>query len=508
MGCCSNLSPTAKRLWAIGGATGVCVFALALGFLWPALVWEIAKKEFVMEPGTQVYDNWIDPPIDMYLELYLWNWTNAEDYRQVGDYKPHLEQLGPYTFVERHERVNLQWNDNDTLTFQQKRIWHHVPEKSVGNYETDRVITINPVLLTVGYALRDDPILLGLLDGMIMLNHFATSPFYDVLVREVIFDGYDDPLLNNLLYLLDLLPEDQLPPITLPPYDMFGWFFGRNDSETYDGTFTIGTGADHVQNTGVMRLWNGANRTEHYRGTCGMIRGTTGEVWPPFGRQRGTPPNVTVFAPDVCSSVTLQYLDEIERHGIDGFRWIGNDRVFDNGVHYEETACQCTAVEENCPVLDNGAMDVSECKFGAPATVSFPHFYLANDSYLAGITGMQPDPNEHRFEMELEPYTGVPLSVRAQLQVNLDLRNYGLTLLNDIPPVMLPVLWFRQTAGLTEDLADDIKLLLLLPDIGLYVACAIGALGIIGLVLAIYFSATRWKPSVFSQPTLPDDKSE
>lgn len=495
MGCCSNRSPTGKRLWALGGATGVCVFALLLGFLWPALVWQIAKNEFVLEPGTELYDNWFDPPIDMYLELYLWNWTNAGENYRAENYKPHLEQLGPYTFLEIHERVNLQWNDeDDTLTFQQRRIWHYVPEKSIGDYENDRVITINPVLLTVGYALRNSPDFLPYVDGIIMLNQLADNPFYDVKVREVIFDGYDDFLLTSLLELLSLLPPEQLPPIELPPYEQFGWFYGRNGSETYDGTFTVGTGKDHVQNTGVMRLWNGANATDYYRGACGRIRGTTGEVWPPFGRLRGTPPNVTVFAPDVCTTVTLQYLDEVERFGIDGLRWYGNDRVFDNGVHYEETACQCTAEDvTSCPVLDNGAMDVSRCKFGAPATVSFPHFYMANDSYLNGVTGMNPNEAEHRFVMELEPYTGVPLSVQAQLQVNLNVRDYGLTLLKDIPEVMLPVLWFRQTASITEELADDIKLVLLLPDIGVYVAYGIGAIGIVGLAMALYFSITRWK---------------
>uniref|UniRef100_A0AAG5DB36 Scavenger receptor class B n=1 Tax=Anopheles atroparvus TaxID=41427 RepID=A0AAG5DB36_ANOAO len=507
MGCCSNRSPTTKRLCALGSATGVCVVALALGFLWPALVWEIAKSEFVLVPGTELYENWYEPPIDMYLEVFMWNWTNAADYQQEN-YKPHLEQIGPYVFRERHERVNLEWSDEeDLLTFQQRRIWHYVPERSVGDYENDRVITISPVLLTVGYALRNDPELLTLIDGVISLNGLATSPFYNTLVREMIFDGYEDRVLTSLLELLSLLPPESLPPIDLPPYDRFGWFFGRNGSETYDGTFTVGTGKDHVQNTGVMRLWNGANTTDYYRGLCGMVRGTTGEAWPPFGNLRGTPPNVSVFAPDVCSAVTLQYLDEVERFGIKGLRWFGNDRVFDNGVHYEETACQCTAEDESsCPVLNNGAMDVSRCNFGAPATVSFPHFYLANDSYLAGITGMNPNEDEHRFLMELEPYTGIPLNALAQLQINLHLRNYGITLLNGLPDVMLPVFWFRQTATITEDLADDIKLILLLPDIGVYVAYGVGAIGVIGLVVALYFSVTRWKldgvPSAASKTPL------
>lgn len=58
-------------------------------------------------------------------------------------------------------------------------------------------------------------------------------------------------------------------------------------------------------------------------------------------------------------------------------------------------------------------------RFGAPAFVSFPHFYLADHSYRDGIVGMNPNRSKHEFSISLEPKTGIPLEVRAQMQLNI-----------------------------------------------------------------------------------------
>ncbi|KXJ75698.1 hypothetical protein RP20_CCG011200 [Aedes albopictus] len=487
---CSKCSNKAKRWWSLGISVGICVIAIALGVSWPFIIEKEVEKQFVFTPGTQLYDNWLNPPIDTLLELYLWNWTNTEDYRS-DNYKPHLEQLGPYTFREKKERVDLKWDDDeDTLTFYQRRIWHFEPELSKGDLENDMVVTINPILLTIGFMMQDSPYQ-DFIDSILNLNpQFVDNPFYNVRVKDILFDGYDDVLLANLIKLLED-NEGLAGLFELPPFDKFGWFYGRNESETYDGNFTIARGTSNFQDLGILKLWNAVNQTEFYRDECGAVHGTTGELWPPF--QDRMLSNVTVFSSDICSAMTLEYDGGSRVHGIAGLKWKGNERVFNNGNNYTETECQCTAPKEQCPVLKSGAMDVSRCKMGAPATVSYPHFYLADESYLAEVEGLKPEEEEHKFIMVLEPHTGIPLQVKAQLQVNLDVKEYGLTLLKDIPEVMLPVLWFRQTAQLNEELASDLKLLLILPNIGIYVAVGIGILGIACLAMYSYYSLKVWK---------------
>lgn len=84
----------------------------------------------------------------MYLEIYLFNWTNAAEFK-VGEpwtRKPSFQQLGPYTFREHHSRVNVKYNDNNTVNFNTIRTWHIVPEKTKGSLD-DNITTVNAIAL-------------------------------------------------------------------------------------------------------------------------------------------------------------------------------------------------------------------------------------------------------------------------------------------------------------------------------------------------------------------------
>lgn len=86
--------------------------------------------------------------------------------------------------------------------------------------------------------------------------------------------------------------------------------------------------------------------------------------------------------------------------------------MFDNGTEYPEKRCFCAksqliginnispSVEECVP---SGVRSISKCRFGAPAFVSFPHFYQADPLYLSNITGLNPSQNLHEFYIIVEP---------------------------------------------------------------------------------------------------------
>jgi scavenger receptor class B, member 1 len=197
-------------------------------------------------------------------------------------------------------------------------------------------------------------------------------------------------------------------------------FVGRNGSETHDGTFTMFTGEGNIKNLGMLDLWNGKNETGLFSGQCSAVYGTTGELNPPIsGRE-----DLSVFAPDVCRTITLKNDGTFKRFGITGRKWIGDDRVLDNGVKFKQNACYCAASPDECPDMNAGVYNASSCQFGAPAFVSFPHFYLADPSFLANIDGLSPNRSEHEFYIAMEPQTGIPLEIRAQFQINLLLKPY------------------------------------------------------------------------------------
>lgn len=374
------------------------------------LIQLIYLQSLVLKEGSKNYINWIETPIPMYFEVYLYNWDNPSE---LGSHtiKPHFTQKGPYVFKEVHKRVGLDWNENSTVSYNQTRTWHFIPEKSNGSLD-DEITNLNVIATTVALIARPSTALKLLIDGLFLEQN--TQLFIKKTARELIFDGYNDPILELLKKIKNSSPFNL--PIPDIPFTKFGWFAERNNSADYDGRFTIFTGADDINKLGLMNLWNHKNKSPFYRKDCRGLKGTTGELWPPV--KAGD--DISVFATDLCRSLTLKYDGEISKFGLTGGKWSGDDRVFDNGVKYPSQLCFCTSNEEQCPDMPAGVGNMSDCRFGAPAFASFPHFYLADKSFLNAVDGLaEPNQKDDEFFIALEPKTGIPMEVNAQLQINI-----------------------------------------------------------------------------------------
>ena len=83
---------------------------------------------------------------------------------------------------------------------------------------------------------------------------FKSQLFATQTVIELLFDGYDDPLLSL---------GTQLPEGIFPPFDKFAWFYQRNNSDYYDGVFSVFTWGDDIIKLGEMDMWNLTRRTEY-----------------------------------------------------------------------------------------------------------------------------------------------------------------------------------------------------------------------------------------------------
>ena len=91
---------------------------------------------------------------------------------------------------------------------------------------------------------------------------FLTKP-----VKEILFDGYSDPILT--------LGDDlaavgiHLPGLT----SKFGLFFGRNDTWYTDGITKIHTGASGLNHLGQVISLNGSETNPVFKGDCGKYQG-------------------------------------------------------------------------------------------------------------------------------------------------------------------------------------------------------------------------------------------
>jgi len=480
------LSVKAKKGLVFGIGIALLVIGCVIGGTWVLITESIMEGQLGLTSTSTSFSMWEETPIPMYIEVYFFNWTNAEEFRQdPKNVTPHFVEMGPYVFSEHHTKVNITWNENDTVAFQQIRKWHFVPERSNGTLRDD-VTNINAIAVTVEYMIRNmNPMVQLIVDALVK----SVEPlFVTKTVGQLMFEGYEDELLN-------ITSKLKVPEFSVP-FDKFGWYYPRNNSQTYDGVFNMHTGTDDIHLLGIMDRWNYEQYTTYYDGQCSRITGSTGEILPPLENERG----VGLFAPEICSYLYLVKSENtVSRLGLEGYKFYGDDSVFDNGTKYPEKRCFCAkspligttdvkqGVEECVP---SGVRGISKCRFGAPVFVSFPHFYKADPSYLLDVDGLSPNQSLHEFYMAVEPTTGIPLEVKARMQINILLRPYeNSKLFKDVPRLMFPILWFTQSAELTPDLADMAKLIIRLPAIGMgtfFGLAGIGALLIVcGIVITL-----------------------
>ena len=83
-------------------------------------------------------------------------------------------------------------------------------------------------------------------------------------------------------------------------------------------------------------------------------------------------------------------------HGLKGNVFYGDESVFDSNLRNQK--CYCV----KSPCQAPGTRDLSTCRYGAPAFVSYPHFYLADPVYRTYVAGMTPSADKHKFLLQVE----------------------------------------------------------------------------------------------------------
>lgn len=99
-----------------------------------------------LAPNTKAYEAWKNPPIPLSLDIYLFNYTNPDEFTNSSTI-PVVKQLGPYRFTEKPDKVNISWNpDNSTVTYRKLSMFFFDEEGSKGRLD-DVITSINVVAL-------------------------------------------------------------------------------------------------------------------------------------------------------------------------------------------------------------------------------------------------------------------------------------------------------------------------------------------------------------------------
>eukprot|EP00092_Neocalanus_flemingeri_P084124 GFUD01105638.1.p1 GENE.GFUD01105638.1~~GFUD01105638.1.p1 ORF type:complete len:511 (-),score=100.83 GFUD01105638.1:901-2433(-) len=415
----------------------------------------IYKSQLVLSPESGSFPMWQDLPTPMLASMYLFNVSNPDEVSKGA--KPELEEFGPYVFTEQHHKTKLAWNENGTITYRQIRTWHFVPELSSGSLD-DNVTIVNSVAATIGAMINQNVAKSLRFFPNVFLRAIKESLFVTKTVREIIFDGYHDPLFDNVEELIKLLPwvKKMIPEGSV--MDKFAFFYGRNGTDYTDGVFNMFTGAGRTDQMGEVHSWNYSTRGL-FPGQCGQVRGGAGEFYPP-GLEKTF---IEMFSNDLCRTLRLNFNKEVTVKGINSYEYRADRSFFANGTENTLNACY----EPAGVFLPSGVYNTSICRFGAPVFVSQPHFYQADPYYLDMIaSGLSPNSTLHSTYFRVEPRAGVPTDVSARFQLNVLVdRVSGITMLNSVNKTYFPVMWFENKAGVPDSLAFKMKLLANLPEI-------------------------------------------
>ena len=115
----------------------------------------------------------------------------------------------------------------------------------------DQVTILNPVAASLGPMIKKNVPAFWVpgLNGVLIA--FKEKLFITASVKEILFDGFNDPLLDDLEGLEKALPfiKKFIPPgIT----DKFAFFYQRNGTDFTDGVWNMFTGESDVEKMGQV----------------------------------------------------------------------------------------------------------------------------------------------------------------------------------------------------------------------------------------------------------------
>ncbi|ALC40170.1 ninaD, partial [Drosophila busckii] len=478
--CCRCCGVTQQKVWVFGLGTLLTLLGLLATIWWPALIDSMVWKALPLTPTSKTFEKWEVLPIPVYLNMYLWNWTNAAEVALKG-VKPNFQQLGPYVYREERVKKDIVWHENKTVTFKPTRTWHW-EEAMSGGKQSDLVTVPHLPSIAAAETMRNKPKFIKSMFNK-GLNENGGALYVTHTAGEWLFEGFTDEFLHYAMELKNPLA----PPVET---DQFAWFLNRNGSKEAEGAFTVHTGVGDIKQLGDIQFWNGLNHTGWYEGECGRLNGSTTDIFVP---NEPLEKSLTIFIADTCRIINLEYTGiAMEIEGIKGWKYEATRNTFDNGQLNANMRCYCPVDRQpnNCPAT--GATDLGPCAEGAPMYLSAAHFMNADASYAQTITGFEPNYERDNFFIIMERKMGVPLQVNAAVMVSLLIEpDADIDILKNVPTFYGPLFTTASRAVIDKALSKELRLVLNLPDIGRYTGVGLLCLGCLLIAIGIYLTVKR-----------------
>ncbi|XP_054468451.1 lysosome membrane protein 2-like isoform X2 [Anoplopoma fimbria] len=428
------------------------------------------KKEIVLVEGSRVFESWKTPPPPVYMEYFFFNVTNVDAF--LNGAKPEVKQVGPYTYREYRYKDNVSMVENDKMVSAYNyRSFVFLREKSVGDPAVDNITTVNIPAWAVMNKLRGSFWKASAV--AFMMSSLSSGPFTTHTVDELLW-GYEDPLLARL--------SASSPDIE----KVFGLMYKKNG--THSGEFVYHTGQQNYMDYGHVKTWNGESELTFWKSNqSNSINGSDGSAFHPLLDKNE---RIYIFTSDLCRSIHMEFEKDVEVKGIPAYRFTPPRSVFASKEENPANAGFCVNPKE---CLGTGLLDVSPCRKGAPVVASFPHFYLADNKYVAAVEGMSPKREHHQTYLDLNPTTGVIVRANKRAQINVLVNKIsGFAKTRGFNDTIFPVMFINESVVIDDASAARVhKLLLIVTVVSNFPLMIVGLGGIMLVVLIVLLVRAR-----------------
>ncbi|CAO2617186.1 Platelet glycoprotein 4 [Lemmus lemmus] len=408
----------------ITGAVIGAVLAVLGGILMPVgdmLIEKTIKKEVVLEEGTTAYQNWVKTGTTVYRQFWIFDVQNPDDV-VMNSAKIKVKQRGPYTYRVRYlSKENIIQNPEDnTVSFVQPNGAIFEPSLSVGT-ENDNFTVLNLAVAAAPHIYTNS-FVQSILNSLIKRS--KSSMFQTRTLKELLW-GYKDPFLSLVPY---------------PVNTTVGVFYPYND--TADGVYKVFNGKDNINKVAIIESYKGKRNLSYWPSYCDMINGTDAASFPPFVEKSRV---LQFFSSDICRSIYAVFESEVDLKGIQVYRFVLPAKAFASPLQNPDNHCFCTEtiVSNNC--TSYGVLDIGKCKEGRPVYISLPHFLHASPDISEPIEGLNPNEDEHRTYLDVEPKINCFIILNHIPLKNLK-RNY-----------IVPILWLNETGTIGDEKAEMFK---------------------------------------------------
>ncbi|CAG9120558.1 unnamed protein product [Plutella xylostella] len=376
--------------------------------------------------GSFVYRMWQNPTYDLYCDVYIYNYTNIPAFLAGDDAVLKMTEVGPFRYNEKrtnrnmsidHESGRLRMTPHINLTF--------LPHESVAHTKDVYLNVPNIALIAISTLAADKLGYIANLGAYYSISATGSKLFLNITAQEYLW-GYQDPI------------------VTIANRFLPGWIdFGKiGIMDRFYGQKMLGTEVQ-IRDTHrrfEIETWDGSAglveqgfKDLNTSSLCNTIKGSFEGLM--FSPKVFEDKEIRLFRKQACRVFPFVYQkDMMTDSGFTIQRFQMERHAFNNTSPY---ACKCT---ENC--LPNGFVDISSCYYGFPITLSKPHFIDVDPAQKLHFEGMTPEPEKHESRLDIEPNTGVPLSLQSNIQVNIAVRtNAGNPITKPLKDKVMPLMW-------------------------------------------------------------------